>query len=234
MDELREAARDFLRRGLKKTGWTAYRWAKEARVASTTITRPLNDPEFKYLPKADTLQKLALAAQLELPNILKPTESMDIVKVHRSIPVVGDVRAGSWERVPDEPDIREWLPMEVPGYEGVELFAVKVVGRSMDLLYQDGTYVICAPPAEAGLQVDDCVVVRRTNASDQAETTLKQIVSQADGSVVLAPRSSDPAHQEPIPVPARNEWAHAGLEILGVVLVEYRKERRGRGPLLSF
>jgi SOS-response transcriptional repressor LexA len=233
MDELREAARDFLRRGLNKTGWTAYRWAKEAKVASTTITRLLNDPEWTNIPKAVTLQKLATAAGLELPDTLNFTATMDLSAVERSIPVLGEVRAGSWERIPDEPSVQEWLPMDVPEYAGASLFAVRVSGRSMDLLYPDGTYVVCAPPAEVGLREGDCVVVRRRNAADLAETTLKQVERKKDGSFILCPRSSDPAFQEPIQIPPRDEMDHAGVEIIGVVLVAYAKDRRGRGPLIT-
>jgi repressor LexA len=232
MDDLREAARDFFRRGLEKTSWSAYRWAKEAGVASTTITRLLNDPEWKNIPKAATLRKLAAAARLDLPDILNGPATMDLSPVERSIPVLGDVRAGSWERIPDDPVVTEWLPMQVPDYAGAALFALRVTGKSMDLIYPDGTYVVCAPPAEVGLQEGDCVVVRRNDGADRYETTLKQIERQGGG-YILQPRSTDPAHQEPIPFPARDEFAQSGVEIIGVVLVDYNKNRRGRGPLIA-
>lgn len=234
MDELRDATLNFLRAGLEKTGWSAYKWGKKAKVASTTITRPLNDPEWKYYPKLKTLTALAAAAGMELPSILKDSETMDTAPVRRNIPVLGDVRAGSWERIPDEPDIREWLPMEVPEYEGANLFAVRVVGRSMDLLYPDGTYVICAPPAEAGLQEGDCVLVRRRDSSGRAETTLKQIERRKGGGYMLMPRSSDQNHQDPLPLPTSADVANQeGIEILGVVLIAYNKDRRGRGPVIT-
>lgn len=235
MEELRESILDFLQRGLQKTGWKPYRWAREAGVSPTTITRPLNDPNWKYLPKLDTLAKLAAVAGMELPGNLKSADLVDISPIERSIPVLGDVRAGSWERIPDEPDVTEWLPMEVPEYAGASLFALRVVGRSMDLIYPDGTYVICAPPAEVGLREGDCVVVRRRNSANLAETTLKQVERQRDGSYILQPRSSDPAHQEPIVIPKRDadELAQQGVEIIGIVLVAYSKDRRGRGPLIS-
>lgn len=123
--------------------------------------------------------------------------------------------------------------MQVPGYDGADLFAVRVQGRSMDLIYPDGTYVICAPPSQTGLQEGDCVVIRRQDASGRSETTLKQIERQADGSYILCPRSSLPEHQEAIPLPAQeDEAAQDGALVLGVVLLSYRKDRRGRGPLI--
>lgn len=232
MDELREAAREFFRAGMKKTGWKPYRWAKEAGVSPTTITRPLNDPDWKPVPKLDTLAKLAAAAGMELPSILRQGTVVDLTPVSREIPVVGDVRAGSWERIPDEPNIVEWLPMEVPDYAGADLFAVRVVGKSMDLLYSDGTYVVCAPAAQAGLQEGDCVVVRRWDG-DRAETTLKQIERLADGSYILQPRSTQAEFQEAIPIRQGDQLTQNGVEIVGVVLISYRRDRRGRGPQIS-
>lgn len=231
MDELVEAARDFLRRGLAKTGWSAYRWAKEAGVSPTTITRPLNKPDWKFVPRIATFAKLATAANLELPDAFKTSNAVDLTPITGNIPVLGDVRAGSWERIPDDPDIVEWLPMEVPDYAGADLFAVRVVGRSMDELYAEGTYVICVPAAQAGFQEGDCVVVRRWDGA-LAETTLKQIERLADGSIVLAPRSSEPEHK-PIPVHKVDDATQCGFEIIGVVVAQYRKDRKGRGPLLT-
>lgn len=236
MDELREAARDFFRRGLEKTGWSPYKWGKAAGVAPTSITRLLNNPEWKYLPKLDTLLRLARAAEMELPSNLKSAELVDFSPVERSIPVWGDVQAGAWRRIPDEPEVTERLDVSVPGYETASLFAVRVVGPSMDKFYPEGTYVICAPPAEVGLQEGDCVVVRRRDRAGKVETTLKQIERQKGrgGGFLLCPRSNDPAHQTPLPLPAnRDAAAQEGVEIIGVVLVSYAKDRRGRGPLIT-
>lgn len=233
MADLRDAAREFLRAGLAKTGWKPYRWAREAGVSPTTITRPLNDPDWKPVPKLDTLAKLATAAGMELPSILRQGVPVDLTPIASKVPVLGDVKAGAWERIPDEPVVVEWLPMEVPEYAGADLFALRVVGKSMDLIYPDGTYVICAPAAQAGLQEGDCVVVRSFDGA-LSETTLKQIERQNDGSIILQPRSSDPLHQEAIAVPTGDSrTTQTGFEIIGVVLCEYRKGRRGRGPLIQ-
>lgn len=233
MDELREATRDFLTRALAATGWTPYRLSKEAGVSATTITRPLNKPDWKFVPKLDTLSKIAKVSGVDLPDILKTTVSMDIVSVRGSIPVWGSVRAGSWEQIPDEPVIEEWLQMDVPEYAGASLFALRVTGRSMDLVYADGSFVILAPPSETGLRIGDRVVVRQYDASGKAETTLKEITKGTSETIVLQPRSSDPAHQTPLIIPIRRD-SDVGVEIVGVVVAVYALEARGRGPLLDF
>jgi SOS-response transcriptional repressor LexA len=220
MDELLEAAREFFRRGLKKTG-----------ISPTTITRPLNDPTWSKIPKLTTLAKLARVAQIELPATLARGGVVDLTPIARSIPVLGDIRAGSFERIAEEPKPVEWLPMEVPEYGGVDLFALRVVGRSMDRLYPDGSYVVCAPPAQSGLREGDVVAVRRWDRG-LAETTLKQIERHKDGSYWLYPRSTDPDHQAPLALPVGDESAQSGLEIIGVVVSSYDSRRHGRGPLI--
>lgn len=232
MADLQEAAREFYRAALAKTEWTPYKLAQAAGIAATTITRPLNDPKYKFVPKLETIGKIAAAAGMEPPDALKALPPGQLTPVAGSIPVVGTVRAGSWEMIPEEPVIEEWLPMDVPEYAGASLFAVRVVGRSMDLIYPDGTYVIAIPPQEAGLRVGDRVVVRRYDATGRAETTLKEIANASNGRLVLEPRSSDPLHQLPIIVPIGDDHTDIGVEIIGVVVASYSKERRGTGPLL--
>lgn len=234
MDEQQNAAREFLRKALEKTGWTPYRLAKEAGVAPTTISRPLNNEAFKFILKLDTAAKIAKAAGMEMPVMLNETASVDLVPIRGSIPLIGEVRAGSWEEIPEDPVVREWLPMDIPEYAGAALFALRVVGRSMDLVYPDGTTVIVCPPAEAGVREGDRVVVRRYDRAGRAETTLKEVGRDAAGQIVLLPKSSDPAHQQTIAFPVdRDEAVDEGYTVIGVVIAHYKTEQRGRGPLLT-
>jgi len=234
MDEQQKAARAFLRRALEKTGWSATRLAREAGVSSTTITRPLNSEAYKFIPKQATLAKIAEAATIEIPDILNVNEGIDTFPVRSFIPLRGEVRAGAWEEIPDEPTVIEWLPMAVPDYAGASLFALRVVGRSMDLIYPDGTIVILCPPSEAGVRENDRVVVQRYDSAGRAETTLKEVIRKPNGAYALVPRSSDPNHQQELPMHVdRDEAVDDGYTIVGVVIARYNTERRGRGPLLT-
>jgi len=219
-------ARDFLRLALDKTGLTPYALAKKAGVAPSTITRPLNDPEFKFVPKKTTLDKIADAAGLTPPKI---GEELVVELVNQWVPLVGEVRAGAWSEISDEPFVEDRIPVHLPEYQRASLFAVRVAGRSMDLKYAEGTVVIALPPAEAGLRVGDDVIVRRRRG-DLAETTLKEMVQEQDGSYALHPRSTDPAF-EPILL-ARDADADHGAEIIGVVIYSITPNRLGRGPLV--
>lgn len=233
MAKIQDMAREFLRRALEAKGWTPYRLAKECGVSATTITRPLNNPDYNFTPKLDTLLRIAAATGVPLPDILNASLGVDAAPVRGSIPVVGEVRAGAFHTIPDDPAPGEWLNMDVPDYERARLFALRVAGRSMDKFYADGTYVVAAPAAETGVRAGDHVVVRRFDAAGRAETTLKEVARRADGSIYLEPRSTDPNHQEAIPVMGDRD-ANTGVEIIGVVVASYNATKRGRGPLIIF
>ncbi len=149
----------------------------------------------------------------------------------RMVGVIGEVRAGVFAEVPDhEPEPWGHVPVSLPEYARAQLFALQVVGRSMDRFYPDGSTVVVCPAHEAGVREGDHVVVRRWRGG-LAETTLKEVVASTKG-VELWPRSTDPAYQEPIRLATVRD-ADQGPEIIGVV-VGFFMGRPGRsGPLLN-
>lgn len=227
MADAAEDARDFIRRALEVTGLSPYALAKLASVAPTTLTRPLNDPEFKFVPKQATLAKIGKAAGLTPPQLPEP--SLTVEGISQWVPLVGEVRAGAWTEIRDEPVVEDRIPVHLPEYQRASLFAVRVAGRSMDLKYAEGTVVIAIPPAEAGVRVGDDVIVRRRQGA-LVETTLKEVVQESDGSYALYPRSTDPA-MKPIPIERGRDWQE-GPEIIGVVVYSINPSRQGRGPLV--
>lgn len=152
-------------------------------------------------------------------------------RVTRQVPVLGEVQAGVFAEIPDEPpDAPEMVPIHLSGFEGAQLFALRVRGPSMNMHYPDGTMVIVCPAAEIGVREGDHVVVRRRRGS-LAETTLKEVVREKRG-IALWPRSTDPAYQEPIRLSAvRN--ADEGPEIIGVVVASYVVRPVQQRPLLQ-
>jgi transcriptional regulator with XRE-family HTH domain len=65
-EELRSKIREWCQRVMNQRGWTARHWALQAGVASTTLTRFINNGEFYYTLSAATLDKLARAANATL------------------------------------------------------------------------------------------------------------------------------------------------------------------------
>lgn len=150
----------------------------------------------------------------------------------RQVPVVGEIRAGSWAEVAGDALPDTWIPVAIPEYERAALFALRVVGRSMDKYYPDGSVVVVAPAFEAGVRIGDHVVVRR-HRGNLVETTLKEVAQDRDGAIALHPRSSDPAFQEPIRIDRARD-ADDGPEIIGVVVASYNLVRGRSGPLVDF
>jgi SOS-response transcriptional repressor LexA len=147
----------------------------------------------------------------------------------RDVPVVGEVRAGAWEEVMGD-RVLGAATVSLPEYDRAQLFALRVVGRSMDKFYPEGTLLICCPAAEAGVRAGDHVIVRRHKGS-LLETTVKEVVQEKDG-IALWPRSTDPAHQTPIRLQSVRD-ADEGPEIIGVVITHQPPPRPRGGPLLS-
>ena len=148
----------------------------------------------------------------------------------RSVPIMGEVAAGVWREtgVSATIDASESLSVDVPGYERAALWALRVAGPSMDLLYPPGRYVIVASPAEAGLRVGDHVVCERQQ-NGLIEITLKELMT-IDGKNALMPRSSHPDYQEPFILSAAGDYDQTAPKIIGVVVADYA--RRERPPIL--
>lgn len=148
----------------------------------------------------------------------------------RMVGVIGEIRAGNWAPIPEEqPQAWEYVAVNLPEYQRAHLFALNVVGRSMDRIYPDGSTVIVCPAHEAGVRENDHVVVRRWRGG-MAETTLKEVVVEG-GKVVLWPRSTDAAYQEPIRLDKIRD-SDEGPEILGVVVGSFTARGARSGPLL--
>jgi SOS-response transcriptional repressor LexA len=140
------------------------------------------------------------------------------VPINRMVPVLGEVQAGAWHSMIEDPEPLEEIPMVLPGFEGARLFALRVVGPSMNVHYPEGTIVVCCPAAEVGVRDGDHVIVENRR-NGMVETTVKEVVQEKNG-VSLWPRSTDPAFQSPVRF-VRNELADDGLAITAVVVSSY-------------
>jgi len=82
-------------------------------------------------------------------------------------------------------------------YQGLEQFAVRVAGTSIDKKIPDGFFAICVKYFEARREPTDgdFVVVQRKR-DGLYEGTIKQLVKGNNG-WELWPRSNDPCHQIP-------------------------------------
>lgn len=151
-------------------------------------------------------------------------------RIEHQVPVLGEVAAGIWREIApiDASEAKEFLPISLAGYRAGSLYALRVMGPSMNEYYPDGTYVVVAPAADIGLHANDHVIVRRERAG-LVETTIKELVPMDDG-VALWPRSTDAAFRTPVFIKGNDDDQDAPI-IEAVVVAAYRPVIRGRQPI---
>jgi len=117
------------------------------------------------------------------------------------VPYWGAIQAGAPSNIMDAPpELEEWIEdQEDSRFPGVERFALKVVGDSMDLVAPNGSTVICVKTIDMGRQPmsGEIVVVLHRTPDGSMEATLKEYIEK-DGEVYLWPRSSNPDFQQPL------------------------------------
>lgn len=128
---------------------------------------------------------------------VKPTEVIEkqAQDGFRMVEVEGTVAAGAWaeSHVFDSQD-RTYVPVpNNPDFANLTLYARKIEGQSMNLIYAEGSMVVLSRllqrPGEiiAGKRYH----VRRTRG-DLTEETIKKLVRAGDGSYWLQPESNSP------------------------------------------
>ena len=245
-DDTQFQARKRIELALKITGWSPSRLAKEAGLAASTMSRFLYQP-VKYTISLKTMAKIdetvraflerqpfspqVIQQQLEyfrdVPDALEPSNA-DIITLF----VRGAVQAGHWTEAMEWP-ADEWQKISLPRPDGHRsYFGLRVKGPSMNLVYPEGTILVCVPfhDYDHGLEEGDHVIVQRWQAG-QVEATVKELRASPDGSIWLWPRSDHPEHQTPILLP-KNGRDHAEydgsdeIRVVAIVVADYRVRKR--------
>lgn len=146
----------------------------------------------------------------------------------RPIWIKGEVQAGAWFEAAEWPQ-DQWEPaigVDRQRFPYRDMFAVRVRGRSMDLVFPPGTVLICAGAAfdrETPHNGDYVIVHRRGKGGDLWEATVKHLEVANDGVMRLWARSSLPEFAEPI-----ESRAEEGddVQIVGIVLQSVIQFRR--------
>lgn len=224
MDDYRAAVIDYLRRVRDESGRSLNEIANSVGVSHTTLTRPVNNPNYKYIPKVETLQRIAQLTGIPLPSGLPNVGISTLTTLPiRALTVRGVVAAGMWqaaELLQDEP--LGTAPMvEDPRYNGLPQWAELLRGPSMNRTYLDGEYlhVIDWPALGYSPRVGLDVIVERRSAQDgKVERTCKRIAS-VNGALALVGDSTVDVWNQPLPL----EDGEDGLvQILGLVVGSYR------------
>jgi SOS-response transcriptional repressor LexA len=181
-------------------------------------------------PRSDTLSAIANALGVGLYDVLEADEFSATSTVTRrltapaKIPMLGEVAAGLWRETMlanSQPD--EFIALSVDGYDPADLYALRVSGRSMDLIYPPGRCLVVAPVSQSGLRVGDHVIVERTRAG-LVEITVKELVMEG-GKAWLYPRSSSPEFQTPLLIDG-SDLDQDAPRVIGVVVADYVQRQR--------
>lgn len=191
-----------LRRNLQiimdRHGLKAAEWCRRAGIPPSVLYNLFSGvSQSLALP---TLKKLADVIGLTVGDI---TGDLGDISSVQSVPLLGVVEAGAFHEAPEGGvDDNEYVLVQMDAGRIKNAFALRVRGPSMNRLYPDGSTVICVPLEYywSTVQSGDKVIIRK-HYQGLWETTVKELAIDKDGKAWLWPRSDDPRHQAPIPVP---------------------------------
>jgi transcriptional regulator with XRE-family HTH domain len=131
---------------------------------------------------------------------VKPTQLLEVATTGYLIPLIGEVQAGAWHTAEVHPD-PEFFDIPLPAvFVDTKPFALRVIGPSMNMVYPEGTILICCHLTDLNEEpiAGKRYIIEDVEAGDGIETTVKELVIDPDGRPWAWPRSSHPAHQQPI------------------------------------
>ena len=143
------------------------------------------------------------------------------------IPILGRVAAGVWIEIGVTEDEMSEHPASKfppdPRYPLAAQFDLIVEGTSINKFAGPGEILRCVDVVTAGVEIreNDLVIVTRTRATDERETTAKR-VRRFNGHFELWPESSDPRWQTPIVVHPGGADQHDSVAITAIVLYAYK------------
>jgi hypothetical protein len=228
MTDLNKNQLAYIRRVMERTGLAPTALAQAAGVASTTITRPLNDPDYAFEISNRTIKKIEAATGISYADHSSPSAPKELTRrTGGTAPVVATVEAGAWREVNelDQEDM-EWVTVPADDkYPDATQRVFDVSGDSMNRLdpypITNGSRIVAIDYDEIASRVplrDGLVVVvqRSRNGGQERELTVKQ-VAWFDDRIEFQPRSTNPKHK-PIVVEHDN-WEDNGVEVAIVGLV---------------
>lgn len=160
---------DYVRAVLKELGLKPSALAKKAGIATTTLTRALNDPTHKFTLTTTTLNKIAQATgmspapflseadQIELAaRAFHPAESFDPAlygkngsildietKISAVTPVIGTVSPGRWQDPTLAATEHSPLLLTIAGHKPRDIFACYVEGTAGEPVAHHNEYILC-------------------------------------------------------------------------------------------
>lgn len=183
-----------IRRLRKAKGLDQTQLAKEVGATQASVSRWEQDTQ---KPGLDSIESVSRFFGLGVDEFLTARALVDF----ETVELVGAVEAGQWHEAVEWPqEDRYTVPVaNTGGFRQFPKLALEVRGDSMNLVYPEGTTLICVKFLDLGRdpRSGEKVIVQRRNANGLYEATVKEYVRTGDGRSWLWPRSSNPTHQTP-------------------------------------
>jgi repressor LexA len=156
------------------------------------------------MPEGEALLALAKLSKKPVEEFLGNVE-LRAAKVE-DVSVIGRVQAGEWIEVWEYPSEDQFEILVTPSkkYRGFKRFGLEVIGPSMNLVYPEGTIIVCVRLEDLGREPIDKerVVVERKRSDGLLEVTCKEwLRDPKTGFVWLWPRSDHPEYTQPFQLP---------------------------------
>jgi len=168
------------RLGLRMSLRDAAQLAGMSHVNVKDIERDAIKPSFEKIINLLTAYHADIQDFLRELGYLPQNVEQALIKKLNSVPIISWVAAGQWHEAYDEfhpGDADEWISTDV---NGENIFALRVMGDSMEPEFTEGDIIILTPIAKA--EHGDYLIVKNA----EGEATLKQF-KQYDNTRVLHP-----------------------------------------------
>lgn len=227
-----------LRKATEELGWSKAELSRRSGISYDNVNKYLRGDIAQ--PRGDAMDRLARAVGVDPrwlrdgPESLKPIAIDEVdgpVPVStRRVPYGGSVGAGGFlpvEEYNQDLDGSEVPPsvIWVPGYDGIEQFAWRVKGTSMNERgIVEGMWVVAAKYMDYLDKIGELyngqvvIVERLRHGGSEIERTIKE-VQFARGGMRLIPRSTDKSHREIfVPLDAEADNDTEEVRVLAVAL----------------
>jgi SOS-response transcriptional repressor LexA len=181
-----------------------YRTARDAAAAlavgySTYAGHENGSRQFEIDAAIVYARKFKVPVEYLLTGKINPVPSVEKTPL-ATIPVIGIVRAGTWQDVDAGDSGMFQVVPAAPGEPAEWQYAFTVEGNSLNRIAKSGSILVCLDfiKSRVEIQDSDLVIVERSRFGGQmVERTGKRVRKTTSG-FELWPDSDDPAHQEPI------------------------------------
>lgn len=216
---------------LKARGVTARHASVGAGLKPDGIRNILRDASKN--PTTSTLSALAGYFEVTVDYLLgktdegAPPSTVRLAGEFKRLPIRNSVQAGAWRERDDlQQEPTEYAPMgEVAGYHGIDQWAERLLGDSMNEHYPDGTVLHVIDAAPFQLRSGDHVIVERSrDQGGLVERTCKELRISPAGAHTLIGRSRNALWNKPIEYATNSD--DDTVQIVGIVIGHYVPRNR--------